>query len=691
MDFESHNNSGENMMDHEVDVQDANVEGDNTAGSTGTKAPTKKPRKLVSKVWQHFERIPINKDGCKIQAKCKYCDQLYMADSKYGTGNLKRHLDGCVRRDTRDVGQMMLSTQNSSFSLEPKFDHEKFRELLIAAIIMHDLPFQFTEWQGIRTLLLYLRADLNIITRNTVKADCVKLHKREKDRCLNMLKENTSRVSLTSDLWTSLNTDGFICLTAHFVDKSWHLHKRVLNFGFMPPPHTGISLAEKIHTFLKDWGLDGNFFSITLDNASANDVCVQFLRDQLLIGGGLLCNGEFFHVRCCAHILNLIVQEGLKEVDASIVKVRESVKYVKGSQARKQKFLQCVAQSSLASRRGCRQDVPTRWNSTFLMLDSALFYKRAFMHLELSDSNYKYCPSRDEWDRIEKINEFLHVFYDITCVFSKTKHPTANLYFPYIFTAHLTLQKGLKSDDAYIVNMAEKMFTKFDKYWSEFSMILAIAVILDPRYKMSFVEWCYNKLYGDDGVNESTKVKDKLVSLFNEYANDGIRNYSSISSTRRATDGGSETIDETSISTTSRDVLSEFDTFHEVVVPQKTQLELYLEDPRIDRRNISLDVLSYWKANQFRYPEVAAMARDIFGIPISSVASESAFSVGGRVLDQYRSSLKPDIVEALICTRDWLYGEQEQSAIALEELTEDIMDMNLHSIADHGAQNYSVA
>ncbi|XP_061357916.1 zinc finger BED domain-containing protein RICESLEEPER 2-like [Gastrolobium bilobum] len=660
MDFESQNSI--EMMDHEVDVQDANVEGDNTAGSASAKVPTKKPRKLVSKVWQHFERIPVNKDGCKIQAKYKYCDQLYMADSKYGTGNLKRHLDGCVRRDTRDAGQMMLSNQNSSLSLEPKFDHEKFRELLIAAIIMHDLPFQFTEWQGIRALLLYLRADLNIITRNTVKADCVKLHKREKDRCLNMLKENTSRASLTSDLWTSLNTDGFICLTAHFVDKSWHLHKRVLNFGFIPPPHTGISLVEKIHTFLKDWGLDGNFFSITLDNASANDVCVQFLRDQLSIGGGLLCN------------------------------VRESVKYLKGSQARKQKFLQCGAQSSLASRRGFRQDVPSRWNSTFLMLDSALFYKRAFMHLELSDSNYKYCPSRDEWDRIEKINKFLHAFYDITRVFSKTKHPTANLYFPYVFTAHLTLQKGLKSDDAYIVNMAEKMFTKFDKYWSEFSMILAIAVILDPRYKMSFVEWCYNKLYGDDGVNESTKVKDKLVSLFNEYANDGIRNYSSISSTRRAGDGGSETIDETSISATSRDVLSEFDTFHEVIVPRKTQLELYLEDPRIDRRNISLDVLSYWKANQFRYPEVAAMARDIFGIPISSVASESAFSVGGRVLDQYQSSLKPDIVEALICTRNWLYGEQEQLAIALEELTKDIMDMNLHSIVDHGAQNsYSVA
>jgi hypothetical protein len=79
----------------------------------------------------------------------------------------------------------------------------------------------------------------------------------------------------------------------------------------------------------------------------------------------------------------------------------------------------------------------------------------------------------------------------------------------------------------------------------------------------------------------------------------------------------------------------------------------------------SFDILSFWKGNQFRYPEVVAMARDILSIPVSTVASESTFSVGGRVTDQYRSSLKPDIVEALVCTRDWLYGDRGNLVICM--------------------------
>ena len=81
-----------------------------------------------------------------------------------------------------------------------------------------------------------------------------------------------------------------------------------------------------------------------------------------------------------------------------------------------------------------------------------------------------------------------------------------------------------------------------------------------------------------------------------------------------------------------------------------------MDEPRVDR-NAKLDILAFWKGNEFRYPEVAAMARDVLSIPVSTIALESTFSVGGRVIDQFRSTLKPDVVKALVCSRDWLYAD----------------------------------
>ncbi|CAL2238759.1 unnamed protein product [Prunus armeniaca] len=151
----------------------------------------------------------------------------------------------------------------------------------------------------------------------------------------------------------------------------------------MPPPYSGVALSEKINALITEWGIVKKLFSITLDYASANTSVVEILTNQLNFRGLLLMSGKFFHVRCCAHILNLIVQDGLKEIDSSVIKIRECLKYIKGSEGRKQKFYECVVQVGImGSKKGLRQDVPTRWNSTYTMLESALFYRRAFINLD---------------------------------------------------------------------------------------------------------------------------------------------------------------------------------------------------------------------------------------------------------------------------------------------------------------------
>ena len=85
----------------------------------------------------------------------------------------------------------------------------------------------------------------------------------------------------------------------------------------------------------------------------------------------------------------------------------------------------------------------------------------------------------------------------------------------------------------------------------------------------------------------------------------------------------------------------------------KSEVEKYLAES-CEEDDDKFDVLSWWKNNSGKYRVLSLLARDLLAIPISTVASESTFSMGRRVLDPFRSSLSPKTMEALICTKDWI-------------------------------------
>ncbi|KAL6124396.1 hypothetical protein ACLB2K_076908 [Fragaria x ananassa] len=71
-----------------------------------------------------------------------------------------------------------------------------------------------------------------------------------------------------------------------------------------------------------------------------------------------------------------------------------------------------------------------------------------------------------------------------------------------------------------------------------------------------------------------------------------------------------------------------------------TDLQVYLDLAKIEVDDDNqFNVLGWWKTNHTLYHVLSLMARDLLSVPASTVASEAAFSAGGRVVSEKRVAL----------------------------------------------------
>ena len=241
-------------------------------------------------------------------------------------------------------------------------------------------------------------------------------------------------------------------------------------------------------------------------------------------------------------------------------------------------------------------------------------------------------------------------------VISGSEYPTVNLYLTRVFRIKHILDKAIKDNCFFIQGMTWTMKAKFDKYWSEFNIVMALANILDPRCKMMGVRMCFPLIYPKDEVEENIKKVQKALNyMYAEYATflneDAEREQSTNINESHST--------MTSISSSSIgwSLLMDFVKQTETILFIKSEVEVYLDEPVYIPNNslhTTFCALDWWKVNSSKFRVLSRMAADVLAIPISTVALESTFSAGGRIIDSFRASLNLDTVEALICGGDWL-------------------------------------
>ncbi|XP_024031453.1 zinc finger BED domain-containing protein RICESLEEPER 2-like [Morus notabilis] len=339
---------------------------------------------------------------------------------------------------------------------------------------------------------------------------------------------------------------------------------------------------------------------MTVDNASSNDSMITYLRRKINGWKGVVLGGEFLHVRCCAHIVNLIVNEGLKDLHDSIAAVRNAVRYVRSSPARLLKFKSCVEREKIEYKGLVCLDVPSRWNSTYMMLDAAIKFQKAFERYEEEDNKFVSYFREDEGGK-RKIGPPLDDDWK-----------------------NVKLSELSKQDDSIFSSIAVSMKKKYDKYWGSvenINCLLFVAVVLDPRYKMDYLTYCFSIVYASSTSETLAKnVKDTMYRLHEGYRGDKDESVANASSGEAAT----TSTPEAKMTLEGKGCL--WSSFlrkmkEKNVNEYKNDVDRYLTDPMEDPTRSKFDVLEWWKNNATNYKVLSLVARDILAIPVSTVAS----------------------------------------------------------------------
>ncbi|XP_071707971.1 zinc finger BED domain-containing protein RICESLEEPER 2-like [Rutidosis leptorrhynchoides] len=162
--------------------------------------------------------------------------------------------------------------------------------------------------------------------------------------------------------------------------------------------------------------------TITVDNASSNDTALEYLKSKFKMwGDSCILEGDWSHVRCMAHIMNLIVQEGLKSLEGSIERIRQAVRWVRLSTVRGKKFKNFALLEGIKCEKCLCLDVPTRWNSTYLMLIVAIEYRNVFDKFaeedyvclcDLQDGVADGVPVSTDWDNLSIVEGKMQYLLD---------------------------------------------------------------------------------------------------------------------------------------------------------------------------------------------------------------------------------------------------------------------------------------
>ncbi|XP_065150533.1 zinc finger BED domain-containing protein 4-like [Paramisgurnus dabryanus] len=488
------------------------------------------------------------------------------------------------------------------------------------------------EDEGFRRLLEHLEPRYSLPSRKYFSETALpELYKKVCEHVSKEIKD-IQAMSFTTDIWSSaVSPMSLLSLTVHWLDTSCTARGAMLQAKNFHGSHTSDTIAAAITDILDKWHIPLNKVHVILrDNASNMKKAMENMGVRSL--------------GCFAHSLQLVVNEGLlsqRSVSDAIAIGRQIVGHFKHSPLAYSRLQDIQLQMQMQPKR-LQQDVKTRWNSTYLMIQSLLEQKRVLCAY-IADHDLPSTLTANQWALLEKTSIVLAPFEELTRKVSSSTASTADV-IPAVTVLKRILAKEGDADTG-IKTMKKTLLQAVNKRFDtvEDEPLYALATLLDPRYKDRYFT----------SAQSAKRAKDALTGELEE-------------DLRRSTAGASQAGPSQAAEPQEKFPRVEaaapssfMQEFEQIVEESEdpgaasssspaVQLHGYLAEKTIATSD---NPYQYWGVNKYRLPCLAATATKYLCAPCTSVESERVFSTVSNIVDEKRSRLTAERAEMLVFMR----------------------------------------
>ncbi|CAF0705108.1 unnamed protein product [Brachionus calyciflorus] len=466
-------------------------------------------------------------------------------------------------------------------------------------------------------------SDNSPLNCDTRKKICQNLLNIEFETTIQSVREDllkSEAVCVTTDLWSSIQRYPYLGVTVNYFNENLFLVSKNLATKHLPGSHTSVNIRDGLIDVFNEWEISEKIIGLVTDNASNTINLAELINEYYLdISTGSTSN-NILQFSCAAHVLNLIVKKALNfgkdliEDDINNFDENDSLQVIASAFHQSQVLNDCLnlKQAFLnIKQHEITQDVCTRWNSTYLMLERINEQVEAINEV-VSEKNFRkkfesLTISVIELVMLKEAIGILDYFYQATVELSANKYVTISIVLPTFYCLKEALMPETKDSD-FILTLKKVLYHYIDFYTTKYNIFEKDnkkAINFIKKLNLGLSQPLTNKINNKDeyDVNENSLEPKAKLQIF-----DTDKDYNS------------KTV--------------------KAKVAKLTGIDRELFCYNLESTYIN-DPIEFWKLNKKNFPLLFRIFKRLFCIPVTPVPSEELFSKSGYTIWDRRCKIKP--------------------------------------------------